>query len=59
MHTADDLDEVDENLARVENSHQAPRASPADWLLNRRRIEQAHEQRELNRALADFEDYIV
>ncbi len=59
MQTADEFSEVSENLAAVEDTGPPARAAMAQWLITRRRIEQAHEERELSRALADFEDYIV
>lgn len=59
MQTADEFDEVSEHLAAVDTPIPPTRAATAQWLANRRRIEQAHEERELNRSLADFEDYQV
>ncbi|MCK6371395.1 MAG: hypothetical protein L6Q83_08755 [Gammaproteobacteria bacterium] len=59
MRTVDEPDELDTSLAAVDQGTSHARPFTAQWLVNRRRIEQATEQRELGRLLADFEDYLV
>jgi len=46
-------DAVDEVTVRI------PRATGSRRLLARRLVEQAREQRELSRSLADFDDYLA
>lgn len=58
MATADDFDEPGENLEPMDDAR-LPRPAGNQWLMTRRLIEQAREKRELNKSLADFEDYVV
>jgi tryptophan 2,3-dioxygenase len=60
MDAADEFDESD-NQADTEDSARniRPATISSQWLKTRRRIEQARETRELNKSLADLEDYIV
>lgn len=53
-----DEDEDEEDLDD-EPPSRSPRPSGAERLMARRRIEQAREQRELSRQLADLDDYPV
>jgi hypothetical protein len=59
MEPAEDFDEAEAGLVATENGAGAARLPGAQWLLTRRRIEQAREQRELSRSLEDFEDYVI
>lgn len=60
MNAADEFEDRDDSLDSDDNTrHARPASTSSQWLKTRRRIEQAREDRELNKSLADFEDYVV
>jgi hypothetical protein len=59
MGMTEDFDDADDAMDAAERPTSMPRPAGTQWLVTRRRIEQAREIRELNKSLADFEDYVV
>lgn len=58
IEAAEEFEPADEHLEGAEPGTRIPRPAGTQWLMTRRRIEQAREQRELARSLEDFEDYL-
>lgn len=59
MGMTEDFDDADDAVDAAERRASVTRPAGTQWLVTRRRIEQAREIRELNKSLADFEDYVV
>jgi hypothetical protein len=58
MELSEEYQEADEGF-EDEAASRTPRPSATPRLLARRLIEQAREQRELSKSLADFDDYVI
>jgi hypothetical protein len=60
MESAEDFEEAADSLDTEDNTRNIrPTGPSSQWLKTRRLIEEARETRELNKSLADFEDYVV
>jgi hypothetical protein len=60
MDPAENFDDAAENVDTDDGARNVRPATPSSqWLKTRRLIEEARETRELNKSLADFEDYVV
>jgi hypothetical protein len=55
----DDALEAEESAAELQQSASAPTIRPGFHLLAARKIEEAHERRQLRKAIEDFDDYDV
>ncbi len=55
----DDGDDADESAAELQGGAAGNSARPGFHLLAARRIEEAHERRQLRKAIEDFDDYDV